>query len=170
MSVNTRPAELDDADQIAGVHVRSWQVAYRGQLPDDVLDNLDVEARARSWRQLLTDDATSVLVASRDGASIEGFVAAGPSRDDDASSVTGEVYAIYVEPTAWGSGVGSRLLEAAVGGLSTDYRTATLWVLRSNERTRRFYERRGWRPDGTSKVDDRGSLQLDEIRYRTELR
>ncbi|MDP8969750.1 MAG: GNAT family N-acetyltransferase [Actinomycetota bacterium] len=169
MSANVRAADSSDAAQIAGVHVRSWQVAYRGQLPDEMLDRLDIEARTRSWHQLLTGRTTTVLVASRNGAVIEGFVATGPSRDHDAAPDVGEVYAIYVEPEVWGSGLGSALLDAAVDELSTCYRTATLGVLRSNVRTRRFYEHHGWRPDGSSKVDDRGELQLDEIRYRTEL-
>ncbi len=49
------------------------------------------------------------------------------------------------------------------------YRRATLWVLEANQRARRFYEARGWTPDGTSKIDDRGSFQLHEVRYSCAL-
>ena len=35
-----RPAEPDDAMEVARVHVRSWQAGYRGLLPDAYLDGL----------------------------------------------------------------------------------------------------------------------------------
>jgi hypothetical protein len=44
-----RPATAEDAAGIAAVHVRSWQVAYRGQLPDALLDSLSVDQRTRWW-------------------------------------------------------------------------------------------------------------------------
>jgi len=40
-----RPATPEDARAIAEVHVASWRYAYRGLLPDDVLDRLSVEER-----------------------------------------------------------------------------------------------------------------------------
>jgi hypothetical protein len=33
-----REAQPQDAAEVARVHVRSWQVAYRGLFPDDYLD------------------------------------------------------------------------------------------------------------------------------------
>jgi len=41
-----RPAQPADAAAVARVHVRSWQVAYRGLLPDEYLDGLQPEDRA----------------------------------------------------------------------------------------------------------------------------
>ena len=39
---------------MVGVHVRSWQVAYRGLFPDDYLDGLRAEDRlAQGLRRLL---------------------------------------------------------------------------------------------------------------------
>ena len=42
-----------------------------------------------------------------------GFVSVGPSRDEVAPPGDGEVYALYVHPDTWGTGVGSRLLTTA---------------------------------------------------------
>jgi ribosomal protein S18 acetylase RimI-like enzyme len=42
----------------------------------------------------------------------------------------------------------------------------SLWVARSNERARGFYERLGWRPDGR---DDEPFFGAPQIRYRIEL-
>ena len=43
--VEVRPARPDDAPGVASVHVRSWQVGYRGLLAQDYLDGLRPEDR-----------------------------------------------------------------------------------------------------------------------------
>ena len=40
-----RPATLADVTEIAMIHVRSWQAAYRGLMPQDYLRSLDPAAR-----------------------------------------------------------------------------------------------------------------------------
>lgn len=63
----------------------------------------------------------------------------------------GEVYAIYVAPDWWSTGTGRLLMEAAVARLAVaGYRRAVLWVLDTNARARRFYEKAGWAPDGAA--------------------
>lgn len=164
-----RPAQLEDADEIARVHVDTWKVAYRGQIPDDYLDALSVERRKRVWRELLRarDRDETNWVAERDGC-VVGFSGAGPTRDEDADAQTGEVFAIYVTAEHWGTGAGPLLMVATTDWLRARFDAATLWVLDSNERARRFYERCGWRADGATKDDDRGSFVLHEVRYRID--
>ena len=115
--------------------------------------------------------STGVFVAEDDGGDIVGFTHIAPSRDDDAPPGTAEVTSIYVRPDAWGSGAGRALLEAACASLrSGGFGSATLWVLDSNERARRFYEAMGWRADGRGKVDRRGGeFELNEVRYAVSL-
>lgn len=61
--------------------------------------------------------------------------------------------ALYVRPTAWGRGVADELHAWAVERLrAAGTTTARLWVLEQNPRARRFYERHGWRADGTTRV------------------
>ncbi|MGH2840330.1 MAG: hypothetical protein ACRDKY_05850 [Solirubrobacteraceae bacterium] len=63
--MTVRTATRDDAHPIARVHVRSWQVAYRGLLPDAILDGLSVEERRTIWHQLLAnDDGIFTLVSA----------------------------------------------------------------------------------------------------------
>ena len=45
------------------------------------------------------------------------------------------------------------------------FRTMRLWVLRDNDRARRFYERAGYAPDGGTKEDDFSGTPVTEIRY-----
>jgi L-amino acid N-acyltransferase YncA len=110
-----------------------------------------------------------VLVLEEDEA-VVGFCHFSPTRDDDAARATGEVTSIYLLPSHWRRGGGSRLLARAVEALTAaGFRRATLWVLDGNCRARRFYERHGWHADGSIKVDDRGTFHLRELRYAREL-
>lgn len=67
--MKVRGASGDDAAAIAEIHVRSWQAAYRGVLPDELLDSLSVSERETSWRALLSgsEDRQVTLVAEHDG-------------------------------------------------------------------------------------------------------
>ena len=56
-----RKATAQDACGIAFVHMRSWQVAYRGHMPDEFLDGL--EQRTNMWRELTLQPDKIVLVA-----------------------------------------------------------------------------------------------------------
>ncbi len=164
-----RAAVPGDADDIARVHVGSWQVAYRGQVPDEYLDAMSVDRFKAIWRDLLRRDVRDETnwVAECDG-EIVGFAGAGASRDDDAETRTGEVFAVYVLANHWDTGAGAALMNEATAFLQDRFDRATLWVLDTNERARRFYEKGGWGPDGAKKDDDRGSFVLHEMRYRID--
>ncbi len=169
--VTVRAATVDDAEAITRVHVGTWQIAYRGQLPDAYLDGLTGEIPRRTdWRRDVLarprDPAQRTFVAERDGA-VVGFVSCGPCDDD---SSRGEIYAIYVDPSAWDTGSGRALMARAVAELvALGFRDAVLWVLASNERARRFYEIAGWSADGATKTDTRGEVVLHEVRYGRSL-
>ena len=60
---------------------------------------------------------------------------------------------LYVVPEQWGTGLAGELLDRAlevVRGLGSV--RCRLWVLEDNARARRFYERRGWRENGETRV------------------
>lgn len=172
-SVVVRPATPTDVRAIADIHVSSWQVAYRGQVPDAFLDGLSVDRRSSAWTDILDSTAwpsTGAFVAEDDDGTIVGFAHISPSRDDDAGADVGEVTSIYVSPKAWRRGVGRMLLNAACTSFrSAGFTRATLWVLDTNDRARRFYERMGWQADGCVKVDARGDFSLTELRYASPL-
>ena len=96
-----------------------------------------------------SEEQFATRLAAELDARIIGFASGGPSRDEDAEAAPAEVYAIYVEPAAWGRGAGRRLLERLEAALlGSDFDAATLWVLEDNPRARRFYARQGWRDSG----------------------
>lgn len=171
--MNIRPARIEDAHAIACVHVSSWQAAYPGLLPQDYLDGLDVSERRGFWERVLGAKApprAGTLVAELDR-DIVGFANLGPTRDDDEDAATvGEISAIYVLPGAWRQGAGRELMTAALDALAEEgFEQATLWVLETNTRARRFYESGGWRKDGAAQRRELRGVSLTEVRYRRPL-
>lgn len=162
-----------DAAAIATVHVRAWQAAYRGGLmPDEYLDGLSINERAEMWSQGLRRPSrprfTRVVVVDDDGVLV-GFIGVGPA-DGDADSDEGEVYALNVDPDAWGRGFGQALLRAGTDALrQAGFAEAILWVHPGNERARAFYERSGWASDGAERREDVLGVEVPEVRYRHRL-
>jgi RimJ/RimL family protein N-acetyltransferase len=163
--VTVRRGGPEDARGIAEVHVRTWQAAYRHAFPAEILDRLSVDEREAQWREWL-DRGANVWVAV-DEESVVGFAAAGPS---DTEENVAELFSIYVLPEHWGSGAAHELMAAVTDWFrAKEYTSAMLWVLADNPRARRFYEREGWRFDGTRNESVRG-VDVEEARYRIILK
>jgi GNAT superfamily N-acetyltransferase len=155
-----RPGTPDDADAVARVQVETWQTAYAHTLPHEQLMALSVEERADMHRR------HPPIVAEVDG-EIVGFVSVGRTFDEQGD---GELYAIYVHPSRWGTGVGRELLATGEDRLrELGHRDAHLWVLNDNPRARRFYEAAGWSTDGAERRIEAFGFVLDEVRYTKSL-
>jgi ribosomal protein S18 acetylase RimI-like enzyme len=176
-----RPARPADAEAMARAHARSWRATYTGLLPDVVIDDVVASevARAERWRAWLADPGRpgDAFVAEL-GGRVVGFVFWGRSEEPgarlapadgdlgDEHAAAGEVQAIYLDPEAFGRGVGRALLAAASDAIRAQgLDRAVLWVLASNRRARRFYEAAGWHADGRTKTDERPGGVLYEVRY-----
>jgi len=169
--VIVRRATPADAPAIAQVHVASWQSAYHGFFPPSVLDHLSVADRQALWGPRLASGSHSIWV-SAEGEGVTGFISACPSRDADLPPpATAEIAALYVDPSAWGTGCGRVLCEAAFAHMRlTAAETVTVWVLAGNAHARHFYERLGFASDDTRKDITLFNVTLPEVRYRQSLR
>lgn len=161
-----RAATIEDAGAIAQVHVVSWQQAYRDLLSPEFLAGLSVATRQSMWAESLARGRTSLLVAEANGR-VVGFSAFGPSRDEAAGPTDHELWALYLAPSHWSTGLGRRLwlasLEILVWRGATDIGA---WVLEGNERAIRFYAAAGFRPEsGAVKVCELGGAAVREVRY-----
>ena len=95
-----------------------------------------------------------------------GFCSFGPSRDDGATERTAEVLTIYLLEDVAGRGIGRELFASAIDRLrELGYDRATLWVMASNDRSRRFYERAGWSWDGTTSEHRFDCANVPIVRY-----
>ena len=159
-------ATAEDCRAVAEVHVESWQHAYRGILPEQYLASLSVADRESMWRRLVEQQPSHLLVARALG-QVVGFVAFGASRDEGAPIDRAEIWAIYVKAASWSTGAGRLLwLEALQRIVAEGYKSVSLWVIASNERAVRFYERAGFvvEPE-SSKSFQLGGTTLEELRY-----
>lgn len=145
--------------------VETWRAAYVGVMPQETLDALDVDQRTEVWSRWIGADWSAQFLAERDGKAV-GFVSAGPAREEEG---TGEIYAIYVRPQAWGTGSGRALMDAAVSWLSERWNEAVLWVAEENPRARRFYERYGWMSETTRMEEVAPGATISEVLYRLVL-
>ncbi len=166
-----RQAQPKDVQAIATIHVKTWQCAYHGQLPDDFLKSLSIEKRIKSWTDSINNPQpkNNILVAEMDDV-IVGFISSGPCRDEDYDAMIGEIYAIYIDPNYIGKGIGSVLMKDTLNVLKNNgFTQATLWVLTSNIQARRFYEKQRWHADGKMKIEKRENCELHEMRYEIDL-
>ncbi|MFC3623084.1 GNAT family N-acetyltransferase [Microbacterium aurantiacum] len=150
--VLVREPVASDADELAEVHVRTWEETYAELLPAGFFDDVHRRRRRDMWHHLLgagSRDDSLIRIAVHDDAII-GFGMAGPSepRDDGPPGSTRQLYMLYVLEAHHGHGVGQRLLDTVAG---TD--AMTLWVAKENPRAIAFYRRNGFVLDGTEKSD-----------------
>ncbi|CAG7857007.1 hypothetical protein MCAMS1_01701 [biofilm metagenome] len=160
-------ATLSDVNIIATLHVESWQQAYRGLLPDNYLDNLDIRERETLWHEVIFADKTKVIKASMAG-TVTGFICYGDSRDETAEAETAEIMAFYVAPEYWRRGIGTDLWRTCRDDLcALGYQTVTLWVMAGNQRAIGFYQSQGFQPEpGVVETVRIAAITVSEQRYR----
>jgi GNAT superfamily N-acetyltransferase len=157
-----RDARNEDAQEFVRAYEAAWDAGL-AELAGQRLDELvPFEARVDSFRAGLaqvSDDAR-VLVAESGGKIVGMATCRREGR-------TCELVALYVVPSAWGTGVAKDLHDAALAAMrARGAESALLWVVADNRRARRFYEREGWRVDGTTRTSELGP---PEVRYTLEL-
>lgn len=160
-----RLAHLDDAEGLARVHVDSWQVAYKGIVPDEHLASLSYEKRASRWRESLAnaDSAAFVYVAQDDNGTVVGFAGGGPERDGD-PNYKGELYAIYLHPDYLRRGIGRQLAQTVARRLiKMGLSSMLVWVLAQNP-SRQFYEALGGKYLYEKRIEI-GGANLIEVAY-----
>ncbi len=139
--MRVRGATRADAAAIARLHLDNWRIAYRGIVPDDLLDAITVESRQDHWERVLAvpDGAEFVSVAEDIDGHLLGIASGGPELGGD-PHYRGELYVLHVRPDAQGQGVGRALMRAVAERLAADGITTLLvWMLRENYPARRFY-------------------------------
>jgi GNAT superfamily N-acetyltransferase len=158
-----RLATAADAEAGAWCHLLCWREAYADLVEPALLleRTSDHVRRTERWTSHLDAGLVRWIALNPDpDVAVEdqviGFSAPGPARDDDAP-VPLELHAIYVRQKWWGSGLGGRLLDVAIGK-----EAASLWVFEGNRRALGFYARHGFVADGARSDDP--FFGLTEIR------
>ena len=148
--------KMETADEIRGkafVAWRSWHETYPGLIGREYLDRHTLESceqAAFRWPE--------GHIVAKDGDRVVGYAAYGAQEDTPG---TGEVFGLYVMSEYHGTGVGRRLMQAALEQLKA-YPVICLWTLKENRQAIRFYEKCGFAADGQEQVNVR--INAREIR------
>lgn len=174
--VSCRVAWADDAPAIAAVQVRAWRTSYGGILPAEVLDGLDPDQIAETWRQSLASppDARNRVLIALERNLVTGFAVTGPGTDPDCDPVAdGEISDLTVDPLKRREGHGSRLMQACVDTLRADrFQRGVTWLASTDDALRGFLASGGWEPDGAHRTLDLtgdGSVTVNQVRLHTGL-
>jgi GNAT superfamily N-acetyltransferase len=142
--IAVRSARHDDISALVRLRRRSWRDAYHDILPAAEIERATGPGSGESLRRGLEGRLRGqrLLVAERPGEGILGYALCGPQPIRSLDH-RGEVYELYLDPTAQRHGVGSRLLDAAIWSLiDLSLHPVLVWVLAQNP-ARYFYEMRG---------------------------
>ena len=167
--VTIRRANIGDAASIARVWVEGWKHTYRGIVPDDFLDSIDVDQWTKRQQRYLNAPraGTKTYVAEEIVAGVDevvGWAASGPSRTATLH-FAGEVYTLYLLPSSQRQGIGRRFMAAAATDfLDSGVDSLMLWVLAENWNARRFYEALGGELVAEQEVSF-GGVSLREVAY-----
>jgi ribosomal protein S18 acetylase RimI-like enzyme len=145
MEPRIRIATEADLPDVATIHVASWQDAFRGVVPDAILDGLSVERSLEGWRSTFTSFPQNITVANTP-AGIQAFCCAGPITGSDKDApYPFRIFALHVRTDQRQRGFGAALLRDALHRAFDRERlgSAILWTLEALHRSRRFYEREG---------------------------
>lgn len=136
-----REARAGEGPILAAVQELASLAALAHIFPPETYPYPREAVRAR-WAVAVVEPETRTLIAVSDEEPV------------GAACVTeGWLEGLYVVPERWGTGLADALHDRAldeVRGLGSA--SCRLWVLEDNSRARRFYERRGWRENGESRV------------------
>ena len=157
-----RRAGIEDAPSIARVQVESWKTTYAGIVPDSYLASLSAQSRTHNWREQLSREAATILVAE-DEMGVFGFVCGGKLRDP-IDGYDGELYAIYLLEEKQKRGVGKALTRQLASALyERGFRSLIVWVLARNPAVE-FYRHLGAQNVSTKQIEI-GGVQLTELAF-----
>jgi ribosomal protein S18 acetylase RimI-like enzyme len=151
---------------------QSKRDAFGGILPQAALDwePETPDAFEEFVQSTVAHEAKAMIVAVSDGVvvGVAEFVWRPEATDDFVEASTAELKAIHVRPADRNEGIGSKLLDEAVGTLPSDVTGVSLCVLAENHRARAFYDQRGFQRTGTTTTTHAGD-DFTEAVYRRPL-
>lgn len=186
-----RVAHAVDGAAIAAVKWRVFGTTYRGLFSDRFLDARGVVPPVSYWtgRAMVPPSRRHRLYVWGRPGTVFGYLDCGPvpsaidvqgrgaagepptdegaPTEGDGEAEVGEIFELYVDPSAAGRGGGGRLLNAAEAWLGDVGLSALeLSVLDRNAAAREFYERHGWTDSGVRLDRDLSTETIQEARYQ----
>ena len=167
MDIAIRLAKPADAFDMAEVHMRSWEVAYKDIIPMDYIKAKNA-TRHELYQRIITDENTMQYVIQVDNKTV-GIMGVGEPKDDDADESYYELHGIYLHPDYYRKGIGTQAVDFAFDkARKLGKRYMNVWVLAENYNSINFYKKCGFIADGKTRIRDFGK-DIDSMRMRKEL-
>ena len=165
-TITIRLAVPSDAPDMAEVHMRSWEVAYKGILPDEYIREKNATRNALYARVITEENDTSYVIQCS-GKTV-GIMCVAPPQDKELIDCH-ELHYIYLHPNYFRRGIGTQAMELAYSIARGLGKTGlVLWVLEKNVNSIQFYKKCGFVADGGS-WERNFDKPLRSIRMRKEL-
>lgn len=157
-------ATVGNAAAMGRVHSASWQKAYRGLIPDEVVDCFTAESRAEAFAEAISARPEEYYLFTVDG-NPAGLALLYKSHEENLPDSVGEIYALYFHPDYWGTAAPHEGIQFCMERLKQlGFTAITIWVLKDNLRARKFYEKHGFTLDGEEREITIGK-SFTELRY-----
>jgi len=142
------PVSKECIADLAGVYAAAWRASHHEVLSDKVIASHTPERHEAMLRGEATKPQIKTFFVRLDGKTI-GMVSIDSQPDSEHPDI-GEIRSLYLLPEYWGQGLGRYVLDFAVEALK-GHSDIFLWVMSSNARARRCYEKFGFDFSGTEK-------------------
>ena len=148
--IEIRDARIEESPILAAVQELASVAALGHIFPPGLYPYPRAAVQAR-WLAAVAEPATRTLIALNEDEPL------------GAALVSEEwLEGLYVVPERWGTGLAAELHDRALDAVrDLGSERCQLWVLEDNARARRFYERRGWRENGQTRVVEYPPNPLD---------
>jgi ribosomal protein S18 acetylase RimI-like enzyme len=164
--VTIREAGPADHGAVAGLHVASWRVAYRGILRDAYLDGDLPADRDRVWRERFgwPPARRPLILLAEDGGVALGFIGLLLDQDPVWGSLIDN---LHVLPDRRGGGIGARLMRAGAARLAAlrPRDRVHLSVFADNRPARAVYEHWGGVQIDSAEEEVPGGGRAVAVRY-----
>lgn len=149
--MKVRIAEFDDMKQAGHIMSVSFRTAFGDFVSQQTMDACAQEDNCIAFLEgIFREGKVHFMMGGNSG------MLAWQQTEDGA-----EIVAIHSLPEIWGTGLGHAMLEEALNQIGDQ--SVFLWAFKENKRARRFYEKHGFRWDGSERVSEfDGAL---EVRY-----
>ena len=167
MNITIRLAHLDDAPDIAEIHIRSWEAAYKDIVPAEFIQEKNSGRPAQYQRILSAENKTLYLIAVDDKpAGVMGII---QPQENDTDETYHELSMIYLHPDYFRKGIGTKAVNFAFDvAREAGKKFMIVWVFAENHSSIQFYEKCGFIRDNKTKIINYGRA-IDAIRMRKDL-
>ena len=140
--MTVRNAEIEDMKQLGHIMSVSFKTAFSDFVTKQTLDASAQKDNCIALLEGIFREGKVHFLIGED----RGFLCWQETADGT------EIMAIHSLPESWGTGLGHAMLTEAQKQIGE--RTVFLWAFKENKRDRRFYEKHGFRWDGTERVSE----------------